>query len=179
MTEEDVGKVEEIIADIFRKILSGLKSVLGLYDVTELVYNKGIRGTQLYNEGTMTNEWWAIVLRYHVIFQIIAWAVIAIAILKVLLQLNLSTINPQVRMSIMETIQKFFIVGFFLALCIPFVRFLVSLNNSIVGIFAAQVDLDKWNEVSTGGNVWFPYLFSLFSLEYLFTLILYILCEAL
>lgn len=153
MTEEDVGKVEEIIADIFRKILSGLKSVLGLYDVTELVYNKGIRGTQLYNEGTMTNEWWAIVLRYHVIFQIIAWAVIAIAILKVLLQLNLSTINPQVRMSIMETIQKFFIVGFFLALCIPFVRFLVSLNNSIVGIFAAQVDLDKWNEVSTGGNV--------------------------
>ena len=82
MTEEDVGKVEEIIADIFRKILSGLKSVLGLYDVTELVYNKGIRGTQLYNEGTMTNDWWAIVLRYHVIFQIIAWAVIAIAILK-------------------------------------------------------------------------------------------------
>lgn len=153
MTEEDVGKVEEIIADIFRKILSGLKSVLGLYDVTELVYNKGIRGTQLYNEGTMTNDWWAIVLRYHVIFQIIAWAVIAIAILKVLLQLNLSTINPQVRMSIMETIQKFFIVGFFLALCIPFVRFLVSLNNSIVGIFASQVDLDKWNEVSTGGNV--------------------------
>jgi len=153
MTEEDVGKVEEIIADIFRKILSGLKSVLGLYDITELVYNKGIRGTQLYNEGTMTNDWWAIVLRYHVIFQIIAWAVIAIAILKVLLQLNLSTINPQVRMSIMETIQKFFIVGFFLALCIPFVRFLVSLNNSIVGIFASQVDLDKWNEVSTGGNV--------------------------
>jgi len=153
MTEEDLGKIEEIIADIFRKILSGLKSALGLYDVTELVYNKGIRGTQLYNEGTMTNNWWAIVLRYHVIFQIIAWAVIAIAILKVLLQLNLSTINPQVRMSIMETIQKFFIVGFFLAVCIPFIRFLVSLNNSIVGIFATQVDLDRWNDVSTGGYV--------------------------
>lgn len=153
LNQEDVGVIDGMIAGLFRSIISGIKSVLGLYDLSELVYNQGLRGSQLYNEGTMSSDWWSVVLRYHIIFQVIAWAVIIIAVLKVLIQLNLSTINPQVRMSIMEIIQKFIIVGFFLAVCIPFIRMLISINNAIVGIFATQVDLKTWSTVNTGGNI--------------------------
>ena len=55
---------------IYSKILYGLKTALGLYDMSELVYNQGMRGSQLYNEGMMSNDWWAVVLRYHLIFQV-------------------------------------------------------------------------------------------------------------
>ena len=142
--------LENFIVDIFQKILYGLKTALGLYDTSELVYNKGMRGSQLYNEGTMSNDWWAVVLRYHLIFQAISWFLIILAIVKLLLQLNFSTINPSLRISLIETIQKFFTVGFLLVSIIPLVRLMISVNNSVVGIFATQIDLSLGGQPAVG-----------------------------
>ena len=142
--------LENFIVDIFQKILYGLKTALGLYDTSELVYNQGMRGSQLYNEGTMSNDWWAVVLRYHLIFQAISWFLIILAIVKLLLQLNFSTINPSLRISLIETIQKFFTVGFLLVSIIPLVRLMISVNNSVVGIFATQIDLSLGGQPAVG-----------------------------
>lgn len=142
--------LENFIVGIFQKILYGLKSALGLYDTSELVYNQGMRGSQLYNEGTMSNDWWAVVLRYHLIFQGISWFLIILAIVKLLLQLNFSTINPSLRISLIETIQKFFTVGFLLVSIIPLVRLMTSVNNSVVGIFATQIDLSLGGQPAVG-----------------------------
>ena len=53
----------------------------------------------------------------------------------------------------METIQKFFTVGFLLVSIIPLVRLMISVNNSVVGIFATQIDLSLGGQPAVGdGN---------------------------
>lgn len=139
---EESGWVAKAIYTIFSTVLYQLKNLLGLEDIYDLVYNGGIRGTATYEEGTMNSSWWNTVLKYHLIFQVVAWMLIGLAIAKILVELNLSTINPQKRMSIMSTLQKLFTVGFMLALAIPIVRALVSTNNLIVDIFRTQAQPD-------------------------------------
>lgn len=137
--------VYKLIAGIFYQ----LRSLLGLYDTEELVFNEGLRGTKLYNDGMMSQEWWVMVLRYHLIFQAIAWSLIVGAIVKILIQVNFSTINPSLRLSIMETLQKLFLVGFLLVTIIPLIQLMASLNNAVVEIFATQVD---WSDSARVAN---------------------------
>ena len=136
----DMGWVEETIYKMFYGIYTGLTNALGLQTIEQLIYNGGARSNASYEAGMMSASWWGTVLKYHLIFQIVAWMIIAVAVAKVLIQINFSTINPSLRMSLMETLQKFVIVGFSLALCIPFIRLLATFNNLIVDLFQTQAD---------------------------------------
>ncbi len=145
VTTEGVGAgvmswVEETIYKMFYGIYTGLTNALGLQTIEQLIYNGGARSNASYEAGMMSASWWGTVLKYHLIFQIVAWMIIAVAVAKVLIQINFSTINPSLRMSLMETLQKFVIVGFSLALCIPFIRLLATFNNLIVDLFQTQAD---------------------------------------
>ena len=137
---EDQGIIAKIITGFINAIINGITSLLGLSNVNDLIYNGGIRSSSTYNYGTMTDNWWNVVLRYHLIFQAIAWFIIIVGFLKTLISLNLSTINPATRENVYQSIQKFLVTGFLLVLIIPMVQFAMSFNASIVGIFASQVD---------------------------------------
>lgn len=126
---ENQSFIENELYNIIMGLYSGLLNLLKLSTITELIYEKG----------TMTNSWWNQVLKYHLIFQIVAWMMLIVAVAKILIQINFSTVNPTVRMSIMDTGQKLLTVGFALALCIPFIRMLEDLNYLIVNIFKTQV----------------------------------------
>ena len=129
-----------LIVEIFQSLLQGLRTILGLSDMHTLVYNKGARASASYNYGAMSDAWWTVVLRYHLIFQSLAWFLIICGFIKVLIDLNLSTINPGKRLSVLETVQRFIVVGFLLVTIIPIIQFLLNMNSSIVNIFASQVD---------------------------------------
>lgn len=135
--------IEDTIFALVYKIYSGINSLLGLSSISDLVYNQGSRGGSDYESGLMTSSWWNQVLKYHLIFQIMAWMMLIVAVAKILLQINFSTVNPQLTISIMDTLQKIFTVGFALALCIPFIKVMASLNNYIVGIFETQSTVDS------------------------------------
>ena len=149
---EESGWIARTIYNLMSTVLYQVKNLLGLEDIYDLVYNGGIRGTATYEEGTMNSSWWNTVLKYHIIFQVVAWMLIGLAIAKILVELNLSTINPQKRMSIMSTLQKLFAVGFLLALAIPVIRALVSTNNLIVDIFRTQAQSDG-DAFAMNGNI--------------------------
>jgi hypothetical protein len=89
-------------------------------------------------------------LKYHLIFQVVAWMLIGLALAKILIELNFSTINPKTRMSVMEMLQKLFAVGFLLILTIPIMKLLSDINNDIVAIFRTQTQQDV--EAFTVGN---------------------------
>lgn len=129
-----------IIVEFFQTILQGLRTVLGLSDTYTLIYNKGLRSSSSYNYGAMSDTWWMVVLRYHLIFQSLAWFLIICGFIKVLIDLNLSTVNPGKRMHVFETIQRFIVVGFLLVTIIPIIQFMLNMNSVIVNIFASQVD---------------------------------------
>lgn len=149
VTEDDAGWLESLLFDIISGIVLGLKSLLGLEDISTLVYgrNANVSG------GLMDNSWWSIVLKYHVIFQIVAWLSIGLAVAKVLIQINFAAINPQQRLSMIEQIQKFFLVGFLLALCIPTIRLLSDVNAAIVDIFATQAQGGDKAMFTIGGGL--------------------------
>lgn len=129
-----------LIVEFFQSLLQGLRTVLGMSDTQSLIYNKGLRGSSSYNYGAMSDSWWTVVLRYHLIFQSLAWFIIICGFIKVLIDLNLSTVNPGKRMSVFQTIERFIVVGFLLVTIVPITQFLLNMNNSLVQIFASQVD---------------------------------------
>lgn len=143
--EPDSNLFSKIIAGIFTGILWVIRSVLGLADIDTLVFNLGQRGSAAYNFGLMSENWWNVVLQYQLIFQAIAWVILVCGFIKTLIDLNLSTINPQKRMSVYETIQKFIVVGIGLVILIPAVQFLLECNDTLVELFASQVETSALN----------------------------------
>lgn len=143
--EPDSNVISKIIAGIFTGILAVIRSVLGLSDIDTLVFNLGSRGSAAFNYGLMSENWWNVVLQYQLIFQALAWVVLVCGFIKTLIKLNLSTVNPQTRMSVYDTIQKFIIVGIGLVILIPAVQFLLECNDVIVELFASQVDTSSLN----------------------------------
>lgn len=143
--EPDTNLFSKLIAGIFSAILSVIRSVLGLADIDVLVFNLGVRGSAAYNFGLMSENWWNVVLQYQLIFQAIAWVILVCGFIKTLIDLNLSTINPQKRMSVYETIQKFIVVGIGLVILIPAVQFLLECNNVLVELFASQIETSALN----------------------------------
>ena len=143
--EPDSNLFSKLIAGIFTGILWVIRSVLGLADIDTLVFNLGQRGSAAYNFGLMSENWWNVVLQYQLIFQAIAWVILVCGFIKTLIDLNLSTINPQTRMSVYETIQKFIVVGIGLVILIPAVQFLLECNDTLVELFASQVETSALN----------------------------------
>ena len=133
---QEMGLIEETITNIGVGIVNKLTRLLGLKDVTALIYETDGEGSL--TGGVMAAGWWSIMLKYHLIFQLVAWMVIGIAVAKMILELNFSTISPSKRLSLMDEFSKLFIVGFLLALAIPIVRCLIDINNLVVGLFATQ-----------------------------------------
>lgn len=131
-----VGPLEEAIVSLFENMFNGLRNLLGLYNMNELIFNDGIRGSSAWHYGIMPISWEKNVLMYHWIFQGFAWTLIAFAMVKALIQRNLSTINPSMRISLIESIQNLMITGFILANIFPLINMFLFLNVKVVAIFA-------------------------------------------
>lgn len=167
------GVLEEAVTDLFRGMLNGIRNLLGLYSLNELIYNDGVRGSAAWHYGVMPNAWDKNVSLYHWIFQAIAWSLISFAIAKLLIQRNLSTINPSMRVSLISGLQDLLLTGFILAFIMPVINFLMMLNSKLVGVLAAiGPDLDAVTGVSNYSNalagvlIQFFFLFILIYLNY-------------
>ena len=143
--EPDTNIFSKMISSIFNGILWVIRSVLGLSEIDTLVFNLGSRGSASYNFGLMSENWWNVVLQYQLIFQAIAWVILVCGFIKTLIDLNLSTINPQKRAHLYEVIKKFIVVGIGLVILIPCVQFLLECNDTIVELFASQVETSSLN----------------------------------
>lgn len=143
--EPDQGVIPQILSGMFKGLMWALRGILGLTEIETLVFNLGSRGSSSYNYGLMSENWWNVVLQYQLIFQAIAWVILVCGFIKTLIELNLSTVNPQKRMNLFDTIQKFIVVGIGLVILIPCVQFMLECNNVIVDLFASQIDTSVLN----------------------------------
>lgn len=147
---ENTSFIESTIYNFLLGTYSGLLNALKLNTIPDLIYNGGTRGGSSFESGLMNSSWWNTVLKYHIIFQIMVWMMLIVAIAKIIMEMNFSTINPQKTISIMESFQKVLAVGFALALCIPIIKMFATLNNLIVNIFQTQAQTDV-NNISNLG----------------------------
>lgn len=146
--------IEEMITGLVGNLINGIRNLLGLYSMNELIYNEGIRGSRAYFYGAMPQAWSENVELYHWIFQAIAWSLISFAIVKLLIARNISTINPSSRVSLIAGIQDLLLTGVVLAFVMPLINMLLSLNAKIVDVFAAVgPDLDNMTGLNEYTNV--------------------------
>ncbi|ADO59556.1 hypothetical protein [Paenibacillus polymyxa] len=148
------GQLEEMVAWMFESLYNGIRNLLGLYDLNELIFNDGIRGSAAWHYGAMPMNWEENVTLYHWIFQLIAWTVIGFSIAKLLITRNISTINPSMRVSLISGVQDLMITGMILAFTMPIINVLLNINAKIVDIFAAVgPDLDSVMGVNNYSNM--------------------------
>lgn len=132
------GVIERELIDLFSNVVSMIRSLLGLYDVDELVFNQGTRsGSTFY--GVMPKAWLEKVNIFYLIFQILAFLLIIFSIVKMLFEKNLSTINTAMRVNMINQIQKLFIAGLILSALFPLMTSVVfKLNYILVKVFNAS-----------------------------------------
>lgn len=134
---KDTNKVEEFFVGLLQSTLNGLRNLLGLYSLNELIYNDGIRGSSAWVHGTMPESWHQNVVKYHMVFQAFAWTLISLAVVKSLIQRNLATINPGMRVSLIEQIQNLLLTGFILSSIFPIIAMFMYLNVKVVDVFGS------------------------------------------
>ncbi|WPS85497.1 hypothetical protein SMD22_00105 (plasmid) [Brevibacillus halotolerans] len=148
------GALEEAVTWMFESLYNGIRNLLGLFSLDELIYNDGIRGSSAWQYGVMPMSWEKNVMLYHWIFQAIAWTIISFSIAKLLITRNIATINPSMRVSLIEGLQDLLITGLMLAFVMPIINLLMNFNMKIVDVFAAVgPDLDKVMGVNNYSNL--------------------------
>ena len=169
--------LEREIVQLFSNMFNQLRNILGLYKNSDLVFNDGIRGSSAWSYGVMPKSWSNNVTVFHWLFQAIAWSLIALAIIKILIKRNIATINPSVKISMMDSIQDLLLTGFILANIFPIIQILLVMNGKIVNLFGAvSPDLSTLSEVNNYSNaiggiiMQFFYLFINFYLNFTYIL---------
>ena len=125
-------------------MINSFRAFLGLRSTNELVYNQGISGSSMYYYGIMPQVWMENAMKFHMLFQALVWIALAIAMIKLLLEKNLSTINPSMRVSLMEGIKDLILTGFLLVSIFLIINLALTVNKNIVNIF--------WTTVSDSSN---------------------------
>lgn len=137
-TAYDMGKpgsLEVAFVDLVSNLFNQLRNLLGLYNSHDLIFNTGTRGTNLYLYGVMPKSWSDSTMIFYRIFQAIAFLLIGFAIVKAIIQRNLSTINAAVRINLIDSIQNLLITGFILINIFPILQMFMYLNFKLVALF--------------------------------------------
>lgn len=130
------GKITQAINEFFNDVLGSLRSALGLYSLQELMLSQGTRGTTFY-AGIMPVSWYKSAQILHWVSQVIAWMLIMGALVKLLVQRNIASINTAMRVNLMEGIQNIILTGFLLTLIIPLFQIICILNSKLVAVFGS------------------------------------------
>ena len=128
------GTLEIKAAEFLSSMINSFRAVLGLRSTNELVYNQGISGSSMYYYGIMPQVWMENAMKFHMLFQALVWIALAIAMIKLLLEKNLSTINPSMRVSLMEGIKDLILTGFLLVSIFLIINLALTVNKNIVNI---------------------------------------------
>lgn len=154
MDYSNPGTLELKLSELFASTMASLRSLLGLRSIDELVYNKGITGTSMYYGGIMPQAWMNNAFKFHMLFQALTWLALSLAVIKLLFQRNLATINPAARVSLIEGIKDLLLAGFMLISTFLIINLGININSKIVNVFATTVpDRPMWS----GGNLDFTF----------------------
>lgn len=131
------SKIEQIFSDFLSSILNQLRSLLGLYEIPDLVFNVGAKANSYY-KGMMPNTWYENAKIFHMICEGIAFMLLIGAMAKLLVQRNIASINPVVRVNLIDGIKNLMITGAGLLMTMPLFAMVGTLNMQIVSIFASS-----------------------------------------
>lgn len=149
------GVLESAVNSLFSTALAGVRSVLGLWDLDSLIFNKGSRGGSSFVAGIFPSSWETYIWTFFLISEILSFVVIMYAIIKHILNKAVSTVNPAIRANAMEQV-KDMAIGIIVLVFLPGLLVgLMQLSGSLVDVFSSIIgDKSITNELGhfTSGN---------------------------
>lgn len=150
------GVLESAIISLMAGLVDGIRSILGLWDLDNLVFNDGVRGTTSYVSGVFPASWQSYVWTFFLIAEILSIAIIMFAIIKNVLSRAAATVNPVVRASAMDQVKDMAITVIILAILPVVIIAVMRLSGGLTDIFSNMVGertiSDSLGHFSTGSS---------------------------
>ena len=129
--------VEGVLLGATNRLLNGLKDVLEIFSIEDLVFNQGIRGLEnVYYKGALTVDGLLATRTFYAISLCIALSLLISSVVYLLFKRTWATMNTRSRVDLMEGIQNIIITAFMLGFTYVFASILLDLNSKVVNIFA-------------------------------------------
>lgn len=135
-----VGDLESSMLDLTRNLLGGIKNMLQLYSMEDLIFNLGIRSSSAFAYGIYNHNWDFNINIFYLIFTAISLSVILTSCIVLVQKKQLSTINPSSRVSLMEGFRNILFCILFIGVARIVIMFFMMFNQKFVEIFAVLVD---------------------------------------
>lgn len=132
------SSIEDAFVGFLNKIINGISGILGLYSIEDLTLNRGIRSVTYY-KGIMPYSWFSGAALIYWIFQISGIFIIAGGFIRLMIEKNLSVVNPGKRVEIMDGITKIIFAAGMMLLFIPFFTLLATLNELAISTLSSLV----------------------------------------
>lgn len=115
-------------------LLSGLRNLLGLYPMEDLMLNGGSRDAN-YFYGIMPNSWMSSANLLHIVCQIVAWTFMGFSFVRMLFKRQLQTMNIGERMSLMEGFKNLILTSLLLGSFVIIFTAMAKFNYVLVDLF--------------------------------------------
>ena len=133
------GVLESAITDVMTALVGGVRSLLGLWDLDSLIFNKGVRGSAGYVSGIFPSTWEPFIWSFFLISEILSLAIILYAIGKQVLDRANATVNPIVRANAMEQVKDMILTIIVLVLLPALIVGAMKLSASLTNVFSSII----------------------------------------
>ena len=135
----DPGLLESMIVEVFNSFVDFLSGALGLWTMDELIYNSGLRGGNSYAYGVFPTAWQSTIWTFFFISEIIAIAMLLVAIINNVLKKAASTVNPIVRANAMNQLLDIIKIVVLLIMLPLLLQIGLSLSATLSSMFAGAL----------------------------------------
>lgn len=140
------------ISELLGSALRGLRTLLGLYPMEDLMLNGGQRDNT-YFYGIMPSSWMNSATLLHIVCQTIAWVLMTFSFVKLIFKRQLQTMNIGERVSLMEGFKNIILTAFLLGMFPLIFNALSRINYALVDVFAKSSAFSSYIETTQSINV--------------------------
>lgn len=126
---------EKAVVALVRDLLNGLRSKLGCSEVTELVFNEGVRQTSMYSYGIYPSSWNHNVTMYYVVLTAISLSLLGIIFVVTITRAGLATALPGAKADLMSSMRDILLSLFLISGGFPVMYLAMQLNVLLVDVF--------------------------------------------
>jgi len=144
--------MESSVVSLVRNLLMGLTSWMNLYEMEDLIFNNGVRGSNAFYYGAFSKNWTPYLINLYLIFSAIVVSLVFISIVRIILKKQTSTANLNSRISLFDGIKDLIISLFLISFAWGVIRVIMLVNYEFVGIWANLVDDRTLADIGGGGG---------------------------
>ena len=134
VTVSSPNALEKAVVALFGSIVTGIRGILGLWSLDQLVFNAGNRGHSSYIHGVFPSGWEPVIWAFFALSEMLALVFLLYSIINNVLRRAAATTNLMGRMRAWEQLKDIAVVAVALAMLPVFLNILMSLSFNLTGV---------------------------------------------